>query len=104
MSRLEALERDESIPELARSKTAAALSVALERLGRLSGDHVRQELTEAELLRHPKFRRAVDKMLETLTPWPAALRALGETLSRMADGRAFVRPANGAPAVPSGDE
>lgn len=55
------------------------LGEALKTLARLSGG----EITEAKILKSPAWRRLEQHIARTLTPWPAALAALGASLEKL---------------------
>jgi hypothetical protein len=52
---------------------------ALQKLGELTGE----QLTERELLRHPRFQAAVSVIRKALEPWPQAMASVGEALKRV---------------------
>lgn len=72
------------LTEAQRIKIATAAAQTLATLGRMTGETL--EITDAKLVKLPAFRRVVDVMVRTLTPWPEAMHALGLALTKIAQG------------------
>jgi hypothetical protein len=64
-----------------RAKTLARAATVLTAVARLTGEA--GDIPEAKLLRTPAFARVRDAMIVALTPWPEAMRAVGEALARL---------------------
>ena len=64
-----------------RSKVMHSAAQTLGLIGRITGES--QDLPEAKLLKLPALRRVQDRIVEALSPWPDALRAVGEALQEM---------------------
>jgi hypothetical protein len=57
-----------------------ALARTLAHIGRMTGEH---EISEAMVLRHPAFARAIGVLREALRPFPDATRAAASAVSKM---------------------
>ncbi len=64
-----------------RGKTLARAATILTSVARLTGEA--GDIPEAKILRTPAWGRIRDAMLVALTPWPDALRAVGEAVARL---------------------
>jgi hypothetical protein len=63
------------------SKFARSITPALVHLGKLTGETL--SIDEAKIIRLPAWRRIEEVLIRTLTPWPDAVRAVGEELARL---------------------
>jgi hypothetical protein len=72
--------------ELDRTKAAQAAINALEKIGRIQGTS--REVSDAQLVKLPAFRRCVDTLLAALRPFPPALAAAATALAQLAEERA----------------
>src|SRR5262249_3323193 len=63
------------------SRFCRSITPALMHLGKLTGETL--SIDEARIVRLPAWRRIEQALVRALTPWPDALRAAGEELSRL---------------------
>lgn len=74
------LATEEDLSEIERSKMQTSAMTTLSHLAKLQG---RTELSERRILESPALRRIQQAMIAALTPWPEALRAVGEALQNL---------------------
>ncbi|HEX8795466.1 MAG TPA: hypothetical protein VF765_31165 [Polyangiaceae bacterium] len=79
--KLEKIDTDPMLMPLEWFKCAASAAAMLNLLGKLTGQT--QEVNEGRILRLPAWQRIQDTIITAATPWPDALRAIGEALTRM---------------------
>lgn len=63
------------------AKVAATLAQSLMLLGRISGET--SQMTEAAILKLPTFRRVMKDLLDALTPWPEAMKAIVDKMGEI---------------------
>lgn len=74
---------DASATPSEQAKVYAAAAQTLTLLGKMTGETL--VVTESRILRLPAWRRIEDQLVEILTPWPAAMRAVGDALAAMGE-------------------
>lgn len=67
-------------------KVLIGVSQALMYLGKISGET--SQMTEAAILKTPQFRRAMGSIIDAITPWPDAMKAMVDRISEIEDGHA----------------
>jgi transcriptional regulator with XRE-family HTH domain len=80
----EAAWNDPDATTLERAKILNSAAVGLKLLGTMTGELL--EVNEARVLKLPGFRRIDEAITRALTPWPDAMRAVGEALKRLGEG------------------
>jgi hypothetical protein len=84
-ARLGVLQRRQGkLSEAERDRAAASLSVALVRLGKVTGETL--EIPNAKLVKLPAFRSVVEDMVRALKPYPEAMAAVAAELERIERG------------------
>jgi hypothetical protein len=83
-TRLAAVQTNADLGEGDRARIFRELGVALERVGRVTGDGL--TMPESKIVKLPAFRRVVADVVKVLERWPDALVAVGETLARLEAG------------------
>lgn len=92
LAQLAAIEADPHLAPLDKARNLASFATALDKLHPVRVE----DLTERDLLRHPRFQAALEVIMKALEPWPAALHAAGAAL--IAAGQGDRRP----PRTPNG--
>lgn len=78
---LDRVMRNKKTTPLERTKVLASAATTIAVIGKLTGDA--QQISEQRIARLPAWRRIKDEMMRALTPWPDAMRAVGEALVRL---------------------
>lgn len=78
---LSRVREDPATSDLEKFKCMNSAAATLNLLGKLTGQT--QEVNEARTLRLPAWQRIQDVLVRDLSPWPEALRAVGEGLQRL---------------------
>lgn len=89
-ARLVALETNAGLSELDRGRAAERLSLALTRLGQLTGETL--DLPESKLVRMPRLKAIFATVIDALTPWPQALAAMADAVKRLETGSSTPAP------------